>query len=70
MVEKSNFDFSKKKINKFIMWVIPFIWYFIIKIVLQRIPGSHEIPEKRESGTYHENGHGAPGAGIIDHERI
>jgi hypothetical protein len=67
LIRNSNFDNRKKRLNKIIMWFIPFIWYLVFKSVVQRVPGSYEIPNKSDSGPFYENGFGAPGAGIKDH---
>ena len=59
-------DNHKKRINIVLLWLVPFIWYWIIKSILKPTPGSSEFidEEKRQSGQYFESGLGAPGAGL------
>lgn len=55
-------DPKKKKINIVLLWLIPFLWYQLVKNILKRTPGSHEIPIKNDisSNVFHESGKGAP----------
>lgn len=52
--------------NIILLWIIPFLWYLLIRIMHKKIPGSHEVPIKNDvsSNNSYESGLGAPGAGI------
>lgn len=56
----------QKLLNLILLWTIPVVWYFLIKSVHKKTPGSHEVPIKNDvsSRTFYESGLGAPGAGI------
>ena len=62
------FDTQKKKINTWLLWLVPFIWYFLINDVISTIPGSEDMPVKNDvsSDNFHESGLGAPQAGLRD----
>lgn len=60
------YDERKKQINIIMLWVIPFIWFWITQSMLKRTPGSFEISEKREDNSFYESGAGAPYTNIKD----
>lgn len=57
-------DENQKRSNILLLWVLPFIWYWVVIAFLKRNPGSFEVPDKKEENTFYESGNGAPGAGI------
>ena len=60
------FEKKQKRLNIVLLWVVPFLWYWIINSILKPIPGSSEFTdeEKHQSNQFYESGLGAPGAGL------
>ncbi|HLC82863.1 MAG TPA: hypothetical protein VJI69_03465 [Bacteroidia bacterium] len=54
--KNSLLDSQKKTLNTILLWLIPFIWFFVVKNVLKQISDSDK---KKESRThFHESGKG------------
>lgn len=60
------FTKNQKQVNTVILWLFPFVWYILIKGMIKRTPGSHEIKKKDDTtnNPFHESGKGSPIANI------
>lgn len=52
----------QRRMNILFLWLFPFIWFLLVKSIMKRIPGSHEIKEKDDvtNNLFHESGKGSP----------
>jgi hypothetical protein len=41
-----------KTFHFIMIWLIPFVWIFILKILTKSTPGSHEIENKKDSDPF------------------
>lgn len=58
--KNSLLDSQKKRLNTILLWLIPFIWFFVVKNVLKQISDSDK---KKKSSTYfYESGQGFYGS--------
>lgn len=57
---------KRRQYNLILIWIIPFIWYLLVRTIHKRTPGSHEEPVKNDvsSNNSYESGLGAPGSNI------
>lgn len=51
-------DKNKRLINLILIWLIPFLWYFIVMHILSKTPGSHEVKVKNDftSNNFYDGG--------------
>ena len=53
-------DKSKRILNLVLLWLIPFLWYFVVMQILSKTPGSHQVKIKNDvsSNNFYESGLG------------
>lgn len=62
MISRSTVLDQKKGLNILLLWLVPFLWFVLIKYLIKPTPGSNEVPIKNDvsSNVFHESGKGAP----------
>lgn len=59
VVNKNIFLTRRQKImNLILIWVIPIIWILFLRTFFKPNPGSHQVSNKRDSGSFTESGLG------------
>jgi len=60
---KTVFSDNQKILHNIFIWIIPFFWIMIVKIIMKPTPGSDKFNKTRLDSGFHESG-----IGIFGHE--
>jgi hypothetical protein len=52
----SVFTGGRKTFHMLMIWLIPFIWILLLKAFFKPVPGSHQIPNRREPEAFTDDG--------------
>ena len=55
------FNKRQRMIHNVLIWIVPFIWIMIIKMMTEPIPGSHHYNKTKDKGSFSESGIGILG---------
>ncbi len=60
---ESFFNKRQKLIHNVLIWMVPFLWIMILKIILQPTPGTASLKKTKDKGHFYESGIGFLGDG-------